>query len=73
MRFNTIQRSRDGKCLRISYLPSKDDILPDIEYFSAGMIPGRKKIHISSLGNDFTFAQIRTIAETMLQIVEDNK
>lgn len=73
MRLNSIQHSQDGKCLRISYLASKDDMLPDMEHFSAGIIGGRKRIHITCLGGDFTFAQIRKIAKTMLQIIEDNK
>lgn len=73
MRLNEIQHDQYGKCLRISYLPSKDDILPDMEYFSAGITGRGKKIHISSLGADFTFAQMRTIIKTMSQIMEDNK
>ena len=73
MRLNEIRLSKDGKCQRISYVPSKDDILPDMEHFSAGLVAGKRRIHIASLGADFTFAQIRTITNTLLRIVEDNK
>lgn len=73
MRLNQISHDVDGKCVGISYLGAKDDIHGHLEHFGARLHSRRKRVHIGGLGGEFTFAQVRVIAETLLEIVEDNE
>ncbi len=58
-----------GRCVRISYLGPKDQPIGDIEHLVIAQYAGRQKVSIRSLGGEFTFAQVETIARGMLSMI----
>ena len=68
MRRQEIVHDAHGRCTRISYLGPRDCLVGNFEHLTIAQFAGRKKISIRSLGGEFTYDQVETIAKAMLSM-----